>query len=60
MANNANGKSPQDQATIFQKIAGHVGACLVPAAIDHLLDLKICHYDKSADPARAECSRRRG
>lgn len=54
MARKTSGITSQDQATVFQKIAGRIGACVVPAAIDHLLDLKICHYDKSVDPARAE------
>lgn len=43
----------QDTATFSQKIAGQINSLLVPAALD-LLDYRICHYDRSADPARPE------
>ena len=42
------------QATRLQKIAGQINAWWMPWAIDHILDFKICHYDRSVDPARPE------
>lgn len=43
-----------DQATIAQRVIGQLNSWLLPAAINHLLDFKICHYDRSVDPARPE------
>ncbi|MEM9412961.1 MAG: lysophospholipid acyltransferase family protein [Planctomycetota bacterium] len=42
------------QPTRLQKIAGRVNAWLLPKFIDHFLDFKISHYDRSVDPARPE------
>lgn len=41
-------------ATYVQKIFGQIGAVALPKMLDHLLDMKICHYDRSVDPARPE------
>lgn len=40
-------------ATTKQKIIGKVNAFLLPRALD-LLNYRICHYDRSVDPARPE------
>lgn len=45
--------SEDSQATFSQKIAGQINSLLVPAALD-LLNYRICHYDRSVDPARPE------
>ena len=45
--------SDDSQATFSQKIAGQINSLLVPAALD-LLNYRICHYDRSTDPARPE------
>ena len=45
---------PQPQATMLQKLVGRLNSVWMPAAIDYLLDFKICHYDRSVDPARPE------
>lgn len=41
------------EATFKQKITGRLNALLMPRALDHL-NLRICHYDRSVDPARPE------
>ena len=41
-------------ASFVQKIVGQAGSLIFPKVLDHLLDLKICHYDRSVDPARPE------
>jgi lysophospholipid acyltransferase (LPLAT)-like uncharacterized protein len=41
-------------ATLTQKIVGRVGSLVFPKLMDYALDLKICHYDRSVDPARPE------
>ncbi len=40
-------------ATRQQKLLGKVNSVVLPGLLD-LLDLRICHYDRSVDPARAE------
>ncbi len=45
--------SQDSQATFSQKVAGQINSLMVPAALD-LLDYRICHYDRSVDPARPE------
>ena len=47
-------QDPFAQATLMQKIIGQLNAWWMPVAIDHFLDFKICHYDRSVDPARPE------
>ena len=44
----------QAEATLTQKIVGRLNSWWMPAAIDYALDFKICHYDRSVDPARSE------
>ena len=41
------------QATFQQKITGQLNALVLPRALD-LLNFRICHYDRSVDPARPE------
>jgi hypothetical protein len=43
-----------NQRNWTQKLAGQLNAWVLPKLIDHLLDFKICHYDRSVDPARPE------
>ena len=42
------------EATFKQKAVGRVASWLFPKFIDYCLDFKICHYDRSVDPARPE------
>ncbi|MFK7765998.1 MAG: lysophospholipid acyltransferase family protein [Mariniblastus sp.] len=41
------------QATFQQKITGQLNSLVLPRALD-LLNFRICHYDRSVDPARPE------
>lgn len=52
MSNNFH--SVSSQATLLQKVSGQFNAWGLPLMIDQLLDFKICHYDRSVDPARPE------
>ncbi len=42
------------EATLAQRVVGQLNAWFMPKMIDNLLKLKICHYDRSVDPARPE------
>ena len=42
------------EATFSQKMVGRVASWMFPKFIDYCLDFKICHYDRSVDPARPE------
>ena len=42
------------QPTLTQKVVGRLNSWLFPKFIDHCMDLKINHYDRSVDPARPE------
>lgn len=44
----------EPEATTSQKITGRLASWLFPKFIDNFLDFKICHYDRSVDPARPE------
>ena len=41
------------EATFSQKIVGQLNALVLPRALD-VLNFRICHYDRSVDPARPE------
>jgi lysophospholipid acyltransferase (LPLAT)-like uncharacterized protein len=45
--------SDVSEATFSQKITGQLNSLLMPRVLD-LLNFKICHYDRSVDPARPE------
>ncbi|MDG1872385.1 MAG: DUF374 domain-containing protein [Mariniblastus sp.] len=45
--------SEEFQATFQQRVIGQFNSLLIPRALD-LLNYRICHYDRSADPARPE------
>ena len=47
-------RSSDTNATLAQKFVGQAASWLFPKFIDHCLDFKICHYDRSVDPARPE------